>query len=43
MLYIDETKALSCRISHSIDGAHVCVFADGCGAEFSSITMKLPE
>ena len=43
VLYIDETKALSCRISHSIDGAHICVFADGCGAEFSGITMKLPE
>ena len=42
VLYIDETKALSCRISHSIDGAHMGVFADGCGASFSNISMKLP-
>lgn len=42
VLYIDETKALSCRISHSIGGAHIGVFADGCGAEFSNITEKLP-
>ncbi len=42
VLYIDEAKALSCRITHSIDGAHIGVFADGCGASFSNITMKLP-
>jgi beta-fructofuranosidase len=42
VLYIDSTKALSCRISHSTDGAHICVFADGCGASFQNITMKLP-
>jgi beta-fructofuranosidase len=42
VLYIDRTKALSCRISHSTDGAHICVFADGCGASFQNITMKLP-
>ncbi len=43
VLYIDDTKALSSRIMHSTDGAHIGVFADGCGAEFSNITMKLPE
>ena len=41
--YIDDTKALSTRISHSTGGAHICVFADGCGAEFSNITMRVPE
>lgn len=40
--YIDDTKALSTRIAHSIDGAHLCVFADGCGAEFANISMRLP-
>ena len=42
VLYIDDQKALSSRIKHSIDGAHIGVFADGCNAEFSNITMKLP-
>ena len=42
VLYIDDTKALSSRISHSIDGAHIGVFADGCGASFSNITVKTP-
>ena len=40
--YIDDIKALSCRISHSIDGAHIAVFADGCSASFSNISMKEP-
>ena len=40
--YIDDTKALSTRISHSTGGAHIGVFADGCGAEFSNITMRVP-
>ena len=39
--YIDNVKALSSRISHSIDGAHIGVFAD-CGASFSNITVRLP-
>ena len=43
VLYIDDTKALSNRIMHSVDGAHIGVFSDGCNAEFSNITMKLPE
>lgn len=42
VLYIDDRKALSSRISHSINCAHIGVFADGCNAEFSNITIKLP-
>ena len=42
VLYIDDTKALSSRIHHSIDGAHMGVFSDDCGAEFTNITMHLP-
>ena len=42
VLYIDDVKALSSRITHSIDGAHIGVFADGCGASFSNISMKIP-
>ena len=43
ILYIDDTKALSSRIMHSVDGAHIGVFSDGCNAEFSNLTIKLPE
>ena len=43
VLYIDDTKALSSRIMHSVDGAHIGVFSDGCDAGFSNITMRLPE
>ena len=42
VLYVDNLKALSTRIRHSIDGAHIGLFADGCGATFSNITVKLP-
>ena len=42
VLYIDNTKALSSRIFHGTNGAHIAVFADGCNASFSNITMKLP-
>ena len=42
VLYIDDQKALSSRIGHSTDGAHIGVFASGCDAEFSNITMKIP-
>ncbi len=42
VLYIDDMKALSSRITHSIDGAHMAVFADGCGATFSNISIKIP-
>ena len=43
VLYIDDAKALSSRIGHSTDGAHIGVFAEGCDAEFNNITMKTPE
>ncbi len=43
VLYIDDAKALSSRIMHSIDGAHIGVFADGCGASFENITIRLPK
>ncbi len=39
---IDDAKALSSRIRHSIDGAHICVFDYGCSASFDNVTMKLP-
>ena len=42
ILYVDDTKALSSRITHSIDGAHIGVFANGCKAQFDNIIMKLP-
>ncbi len=41
--YIDDEKALSSRIFHSIDGLHIGLFADGCDAGFENIRMKLPE
>ena len=41
VLYVDDIKALSSRITHSIDGAHIGVFSNGCGASFENITMKL--
>ena len=40
VLYIDDQKALSSRITHSTGGAHIAVFADGCNASFSNIMMK---
>ena len=43
VLYIDDEKALSSRISHSTGGAHIGVFSEGCSAEFSNIAMKVPE
>lgn len=43
VLYIDDAKALSSRIAHSIGGAHIGVFAyDDCSAVFSNISIKLP-
>jgi beta-fructofuranosidase len=42
VMYVDDVKALSSRIGHSIDGAHIGVFADDCTAEFSNITMRVP-
>ena len=42
VMYVDNLKALSTRITHSVNGAHIGVFADGCSASFSNITMKVP-
>ena len=42
VLYIDDLKALSSRITHSINGAHIGVFSEGCGASFDNISIKLP-
>ena len=42
VLYIDDMKALGSRITHSTGGSHIGVFADGCNASFSNITMTLP-
>lgn len=43
VLYIDGAKALSSRINHSIGGAHIALFAEGCDATFSDIRMKVPD
>ena len=40
--YVDGVKALSCRITHSTDGAHIGVFVDNGQASFENISMKLP-
>ena len=42
VMYVDDEKALSSRIGHSVNGAHIGVFADGCDAVFSNITVKIP-
>ena len=42
VLYVDDIKALSSRITHSVDGAHIGVFAYGCSADFDNISMKIP-
>mgnify|MGYP002627442658 CR=1 FL=1 len=42
VMYVDGVKALSSRITHSINGAHIGVFADGCSASFRNITIKTP-
>ena len=43
VMYVDDTKVLSSRINHSTNGAHIGVFADGCDAVFSHMTMRIPE
>ena len=43
VLYVDDTKALSSRIRHSINGAHIGLFASAGKAEFSELSMKVPE
>ena len=42
VLYIDDAKALSSRIRHSIDGARIGVFTLDGNAEFSNIRIMLP-
>ena len=42
VMYVDDEKALSSRIGHSTNGAHIGVFSDGCNAVFSNITVKTP-
>ena len=42
VLYVDDVKALSCRVQHSVNGAHIGVFSDGCNARFENIVMRLP-
>lgn len=41
-LYIDGIAALTSRIGHSIDGAHIGVFVDGCEGSFQNISIKCP-
>lgn len=43
IMYMDGVKALSSRISHSVGGAHIGVFANSCHAQFSNVTVKIPE
>lgn len=43
VMYIDDLKALSSRITRSTNGAHLGVFTESCGATFSNIEMKLAE
>jgi len=42
VMYVDKLKVLSSRIGHSVDGAHIGVFSDGCSAAFQNISMKVP-
>ena len=42
ILYINDQKALSSRITHSIGGAHFGVFALDCNAQFDNLSVKLP-
>ncbi|MCQ2507482.1 MAG: hypothetical protein MJ097_01680 [Dorea sp.] len=41
VLYIDDAKALSSRITHSTNGAHIGVFTNGCNASFENIVTKI--
>ena len=42
VLYIDDVKALSSRITHSTGGAHIGVFVDSGSASFENILVKIP-
>lgn len=43
IVYIDNQKALSTRMLESINGGHIGLFACGTDAQFSNITMMVPE
>ena len=43
VMYVDNTKALSSRITHSIDGAHMGVFSLKGDAEFFNVQIKVPQ
>ncbi len=43
VMYVDEMKCLTSRISHSTDGAHIGFFSLGCNAGFSDIVVRIPE
>ncbi len=42
VMYVDDVKCLSSRISHGTNGAHIGVFTDGSGATFSNIQISVP-
>ena len=42
VMYVDDVKCLSSRISHGTNGAHIGVFSEGSGATFSNITISVP-
>ena len=42
VLYVDDVKALSSRITHSVNGLHIGLFAESSDAAFSNISMKIP-
>ena len=43
VLYLDDAKALSSRIYHSIDGAHIALFAKEKEAAFHDLTIRIPD
>ena len=42
VMYVDGEKALSSRVGHSTNGAHIGVFSEDCDVAFSNITVKIP-
>jgi len=42
VLYLDNAKALSSRIYHSIDRAHIAAFVKGTDATFCNLTVRIP-
>ncbi len=43
IMYVDDLKAFSSRITHSTNGMHIGVFVKNGEASFNNITMRLPE